>query len=129
MLVSGNMYPKKNGSEGRETFLFAEKILSHILFYDPFVSHSTTKKQLVVDGSQAIKKIILIVLFMFYLNQFFFFFFSSNWQQAIEFTESEAFCLFGRVTGNNNKFLLGLSPLVLRVVSLESVYSALSDDV
>ena len=35
---------------------------------------------------------------------FFFFFF-----KAIKFTESAAFCRVGRVTGNNNKFLLGLT--------------------
>ena len=33
----------------------------------------------------------------------FFFFFC----KAIKFTESAAFCRVGRVTGNNNKFLLG----------------------
>ena len=37
-------------------------------------------------------------------NHFFFFFFF----KAIKFTESAAFCRVGRVTGNNNKFLLGL---------------------
>ena len=36
---------------------------------------------------------------------FFFFFF---FLKAIKFTESAAFCRVGRVTGNNNKFLLGL---------------------
>ena len=29
--------------------------------------------------------------------------------KAIKFTESAAFCRVGRVTGNNNKFLLGLT--------------------
>ena len=29
--------------------------------------------------------------------------------KAIKFTESAAFCRVGRVTGNNNKFLLGPS--------------------
>ena len=38
-------------------------------------------------------------------NIFFFFFF---FLKAIKFTESAAFCRVGRVTGNNNKFLLGL---------------------
>ena len=37
---------------------------------------------------------------------FFFFFFLIK---AIKFTESAAFCRVGRVTGNNNKFLLGLA--------------------
>ena len=32
---------------------------------------------------------------------------------AIKFTESAAFCRVGRVTGNNNKFLLGLIHLIL----------------
>ena len=36
-------------------------------------------------------------------ERFFFFFFF-----PIKFTESAAFCRVGRVTGNNNKFLLGL---------------------
>ena len=31
--------------------------------------------------------------------------------KAIQFIESAAFCRVGRVTGNNNKFLLGLSSL------------------
>ena len=38
-------------------------------------------------------------------KSFFFFFF---FLKAIKFTESAAFCRVGRVTGNNNKFLLGL---------------------
>ena len=33
-------------------------------------------------------------------------------KKAIKFTESAAFCRVGRVTGNNNKFLLGLSYLI-----------------
>ena len=37
-------------------------------------------------------------------KDFFFFFFFG----VIKFTESAAFCRVGRVTGNNNKFLLGL---------------------
>ena len=41
-------------------------------------------------------------------NFFFFFFFL----KAIKFTESAAFCRVGRVTGNNNKFLLGLTILI-----------------
>ena len=40
---------------------------------------------------------------------FFFFFFFFFFLKAIKFTESAAFCRVGRVTGNNNKFLLGLS--------------------
>ena len=40
-------------------------------------------------------------------NHFFFFFFF--FLKAIKFTESAAFCRVGRVTGNNNKFLLGLT--------------------
>ena len=40
---------------------------------------------------------------------FFFFFFFFFFLNAIKFTESAAFCRVGRVTGNNNKFLLGLS--------------------
>ena len=39
------------------------------------------------------------------IEEFFFFFFF----KAIKFTESAAFCRVGRVTGNNNKFLLGLT--------------------
>ena len=39
---------------------------------------------------------------------FFFFFFIIFFFKAIKFTESAAFCRVGRVTGNNNKFLLGL---------------------
>ena len=41
---------------------------------------------------------------------FFFFFF-----EAIKFTESAAFCRVGRVTGNNNKFLLGLNIITLEI--------------
>ena len=37
-------------------------------------------------------------------KDFFFFFFFFD---AIKFTESAAFCRVGRVTGSNNKFLLG----------------------
>ena len=44
-------------------------------------------------------------------NHFFFFF------KAIKFTESAAFCRVGRVTGNNNKFLLGLMGLSKNNVS------------
>ena len=36
------------------------------------------------------------------------FFFIFFFLKAIKFTESAAFCRVGRVTGNNNKFLLGL---------------------
>ena len=43
MLVSGNMTPQNMGRKVGKKNVFSEKILPHILFYDPFVSHSTTK--------------------------------------------------------------------------------------
>ena len=44
MLVSGNMTRKNMGRNVGEKIIL-RKILPHILFNDPFVSHSTTKKQ------------------------------------------------------------------------------------
>ena len=49
----------------------------------------------------------------------FFFFFFIFFLKAIKFTESAAFCPVGRVTGNNNKFLLG--PICFRS-DLEAIY-------
>ena len=49
--------------------------------------------------------------FFFFIFLFFFFFYF--YKKAIKFTESAAFCRVGRVTGNNNKFLLGLTPSLL----------------
>ena len=50
-------------------------------------------------------------------NHFFFFL------KAIKFTESAAFCRVGRVTGNNNKFLLGLT--VYMSYMLKQIYAQL----
>ena len=47
------MTPQKMGRKVGEKNLFSEKFLPHILFYDPFVSHSTTKKQRCGSPSQA----------------------------------------------------------------------------
>ena len=45
MLVSGNMTPQKMGRKVGKKKYFKKIFLPHILFNDPFVSHSTTKKQ------------------------------------------------------------------------------------
>ena len=51
---------------------------------------------------------------------FFFFFFFFFFLKAIKFPESAAFCRVGRVTGNNNKFLLG--PIIAMRLKLQSIH-------
>ena len=57
MLVSGNMTPQKMGRKVGEKKYFKKKNLPHILFYDPFVSRSTTKNSGVEDQKKKEKKI------------------------------------------------------------------------
>ena len=81
MLVSGNMTPQKMGRKVGKKIYFKKKFCP--IFY--FMTHLFPTAQLKNRGVEA------------------------QGFKAMKFTESAAFCRVGRVTGNNNKFLLGLT--------------------
>ena len=111
MLVSGNMTPQKMGRKVGKKIYFKKKFCP--IFY--FMTHLFPTAQLKNRGveAQGHKKkyfncFIYVLLNQIRDNHIF----TKDWQwfffflKAIKFTESAAFC---RVTGNNNKFLLGPS--------------------